>query len=46
MRLSNRRLLEVLGAEPDTPLEQAVRTTLHGLGCLSGDERTTQFKAM
>ncbi|WGG51843.1 NAD(P)H-binding protein [Rugamonas sp. DEMB1] len=37
VRLSNRRLLEVLGAEPRTPLEQAVRTTLDGLGCLPPD---------
>lgn len=44
MRLSNHHLLEVLGAEPDTPLEQAVRTTPHGLGCLSGDDLATLRK--
>ena len=34
LRLSNERLSAVLAAEPRTPLEQAVRTTLTGLGCL------------
>ncbi len=34
LRLGNERLLQALGAEPHTPLEQAVRTTLAGLGCL------------
>jgi len=34
LRLSNERLSGVLGTEPRTPLEQAVRTTLAGLGCL------------
>jgi nucleoside-diphosphate-sugar epimerase len=34
LRLSNERLAGVLTAEPHTPLEQAVRTTLTGLGCL------------
>jgi len=28
-------LVSALAAEPHTPLEQAVRTTLNGLGCLS-----------
>ncbi len=34
IRLSNRRLLDVLGEEPHTPLDIAVRATLAGLGCL------------
>jgi nucleoside-diphosphate-sugar epimerase len=34
LRLSNERLLRVLGAEPHTPLDGAVRDTLVGLGCL------------
>jgi nucleoside-diphosphate-sugar epimerase len=34
LRLSNQRLAGVLSTEPRTPLEQAVRTTLTGLGCL------------
>lgn len=35
LRLDNGGLLEVLGAEPRTPLEQAVRATLQGLKCLT-----------
>jgi nucleoside-diphosphate-sugar epimerase len=35
LRLDNRHLLGVLGAEPRTPLDQAVRATLHGLKCLT-----------
>lgn len=34
VRLTNVRLLAVLGEEPHTPLELAVRRTLQGLGCL------------
>lgn len=34
LRLDNRRLLGLLGAEPHTPLDAAVRATLAGLGCL------------
>jgi len=34
VRLRNARLLSVLGSEPRTPLDTAVATTLHGLGCL------------
>jgi nucleoside-diphosphate-sugar epimerase len=33
-RMSNRRLLDILGGEPRTPLDTAVRRTLQGLGCL------------
>lgn len=33
-RLDNRALLEVLGREPHTPLDDAVARTLAGLGCL------------
>ncbi len=35
IRLDNSHLLGVLGAEPHTPLDVAVRRTLTGLGCLS-----------
>ncbi|HEY0207919.1 NAD-dependent epimerase/dehydratase family protein [Acerihabitans sp.] len=35
VRLDNRRLMAMLGSEPHTPLEQAVETTLMGLGCLT-----------
>lgn len=34
IRLDNRRLVAVLGAAPHTPLDDAVRATLVGLGCL------------
>jgi len=37
LRLENAKLVEVLGAEPHTPLDQAVRMSLEGLGCLSAD---------
>ena len=32
--LDNGRLVAFLGEEPHTPLDQAVETTLRGLGCL------------
>jgi len=34
VRLDNARLVDVLGAEPHTPLDVAVARTLAGLGCL------------
>ena len=34
VHMANDRLLEVLGAEPHTPLDVAVQATLQGLGCL------------
>jgi nucleoside-diphosphate-sugar epimerase len=34
VRLDNARLLEILDQEPCTPLDEAVETTLMGLGCL------------
>ena len=34
LRLDNARLVAFLGAEPHTPLDEAVRETLEGLGCL------------
>ena len=34
LRMDNARLKSVLGAEPHTPLDEAVRATLVGLGCL------------
>jgi nucleoside-diphosphate-sugar epimerase len=33
IRLGNARLVEMLGAEPHTPLVEAVAATLTGLGC-------------
>lgn len=35
VRMSNARLLGVLGSEPHTPLDVAVRRTLQGLGCVT-----------
>jgi len=34
VRMSNARLIRLLGAEPHTPLDEAVEATLAGLGCL------------
>lgn len=34
LRLDNQKLVAFLGAEPHTPLDQALRVTLIGLGCL------------
>lgn len=34
VRLDNRRLVQLLGREPRTPIDQAVAVTLAGLGCL------------
>jgi len=34
VRLRNARLVALLGSEPHTPLDAAVRATLEGLGCL------------
>ena len=37
IRMDNARLRALLGSEPHTPLDNAVRETLIGLGCLSRD---------
>lgn len=34
IRLDNARLVARFGAEPATPMDQAIEATLHGLGCL------------
>lgn len=34
VRMSNTRLLALLGSEPRTPLDQAVQATLRGQGCV------------
>lgn len=41
VRMNNARLVEMLGSEPHTPLDEAVRATLVGLGCLA-DGRVSQ----
>jgi len=38
VRMINTRLLAAIGTEPHTPLDEAVRATLIGLGCLGADE--------
>lgn len=40
VRLDNGRLVEILGTEPHTPIVDAVRATLQGLGCMP-EARTT-----
>ncbi|HYN63799.1 MAG TPA: NAD-dependent epimerase/dehydratase family protein [Candidatus Limnocylindrales bacterium] len=40
VRMDNRRLIELLGVEPHTPLDDAVEQTLEGIGCL-GDVSTS-----
>jgi nucleoside-diphosphate-sugar epimerase len=35
LRLNNRKLMSLIGAEPQTPLDEAVRVSLVGLGCLA-----------
>ncbi|MNL50323.1 hypothetical protein D3C87_1733320 [compost metagenome] len=35
IRMSNRKLVEFLGAEPRTPIDAAVSETLASLGCLA-----------
>ena len=39
VRLDNAKLVRFLGAEPHTPIDAAVRTTLVGLGCLPDGDR-------
>lgn len=36
VRLDNKRLVELLGSEPRTPLDEAIRITLGALDCLPG----------
>jgi len=42
VRMTNSRLLSAIGEEPHTPLDEAVRATLMGLGCLRQSERLAQ----
>jgi nucleoside-diphosphate-sugar epimerase len=39
VRMNNARLVTLLGSEPHTPIDDAVRATLQGLGCLAQPER-------
>ena len=45
VRLDNARLVDVLGAEPHTPLDDAVECTLIGLGCLPPADRQAHTPA-
>jgi nucleoside-diphosphate-sugar epimerase len=45
-RMRNERLRAVLGTEPHTPLDEAVRNTLIGLHCLSHRQRPLLAQAM
>jgi nucleoside-diphosphate-sugar epimerase len=40
LRLDNAKLNAFLGSEPHTPIDQAITTTLRGLGCLEGRDPT------
>jgi len=40
LRLDNKKLVAFLGAEPHTPTDQALRTSLIGLGCLPANTAT------
>lgn len=42
LRMPNDRLVAVIGAEPWTPIDEAVRTTLAGLGCLPAEKASSQ----
>ncbi|NML73027.1 NAD(P)H-binding protein [Rhizobium sp. S-51] len=39
IRMDNARLVGFLGAEPRTPIDEAIRVTLESLGCLEGAEK-------
>jgi nucleoside-diphosphate-sugar epimerase len=39
VKLDNSKLLSLLGEEPHTPLDEAVRSALEGLGCLAKAEK-------
>jgi nucleoside-diphosphate-sugar epimerase len=39
LHMRNDRLVAFLGAEPHTPIDQAVRDTLSSMGCLGQDPR-------
>lgn len=46
VRLDNAQLVEMLGKEPHTPLDEAVQTTLEGLGCLRRGESAHREAAL
>jgi len=46
LRMDNARLEAVIGAEPHTPLDQAVETTLVGHGCLAASESLSRKQSL
>jgi nucleoside-diphosphate-sugar epimerase len=46
LRLDNRKLLSVLGTEPHTPLDDAVRQSLRELGCLTAESTCSSESIM
>jgi hypothetical protein len=44
--LDNAKLVQVLGAEPHTPLDQAVFETLKGLGCLPANQASAPTRGV
>jgi nucleoside-diphosphate-sugar epimerase len=46
VRLENAKLVALLGAEPHTPIDVAVRATLEALGCLDGRNRAVAANAV
>jgi len=45
VRMSNARLVATLGHEPHTPLDDAVETTLEGIGCLTSGKLLSGYPA-
>lgn len=45
VRMGNRRLLDVLGHEPHTPLDEAIEATLQGIGCVGDRVVRPAFQA-
>jgi nucleoside-diphosphate-sugar epimerase len=44
LRLDNRKLVALIGAEPHTPIDQALRATLAGMGCLPEETKAPAIK--
>lgn len=43
--LDNRRLVSLIGEEPHTPLDDAVRAALDGIGCLAGTQNQPALRS-
>ncbi|GLK72165.1 NAD(P)H-binding protein [Ancylobacter dichloromethanicus] len=46
MRLDNRRLVDLLGTEPHTPLDHAIAATLADMGCLGRSPHAADFPSV